>query len=182
MLRVTSGTVKGKKLKSPQVENFRAVQDKVKLAIFSILGEKVVGAACLDLYAGSGSLGIDALSRGASHCDFIDDNWEAEQTIRENLQNTGFLDRAEVYRTDAVKFVVNAHEKYDIAFADPFYKDTHFKFLFENLQEILNPGGVVIFSHGKETDITEVLSNASKLSLVDTRRYGSAFISTIKLI
>ena len=181
MLRVTSGTAKGRKLKVPPIKDFRAVQDKVKLAIFSILGEKVTDAKCLDLYAGSGSLGIEALSRGASRCDFVDKSRLAELIILENLQTLGFSEQAQTIRADAVKFVGNTQEKYDIVFADPFYTETHFRFLFENIQGVLPPGGIVIFSHGKETNVSDALLNAPKLKLLDTRRYGSSFISIIKI-
>ena len=181
MLRVTSGSAKGRKLKVPPIKDFRAVQDKVKLAIFSILGDRIIGSVCLDLYAGSGSLGIEALSRGASHCDFVDKSRLAELTILENLQTLGFSEQAGTFRADAVKFVGNSEEKYDVIFVDPFYTETHFKFLFENLQEILKLGGVVIFSHGKGTDMADALANAPKLKLRDTRKYGIAHISTIEL-
>ncbi len=179
-LRITSGTAKDKKLKTPEIEGYRATQEKAKLAIFSILGERVKGAHCLDLYAGSGNLGLEALSRGAATCDFVDEGRPSEQAIRENLRICGFEDRANVYKQDVIKFVGNATEKYDIVFADPFYKDTHFRFLFQLLEEILIPNGVVVFSHGKDTDINDALTNAPNLELYETRKYGVAYISYIK--
>lgn len=182
MLRVTSGIAKGKKLKTPNLPEFRAVQDKAKLAIFSILGDKVVDAKCLDLYAGSGSLGIEALSRGGQWCDFVDETRTAELTIKDNLVETGFSEKAEIFKQDAVKFVGNAFEKYDIVFADPFYKDTHFRFLLQNVEEILNEKGVVVFSHGEDTDIEDALTNTKNLEIYDQKRYGSAFITVLKLV
>lgn len=180
MLRITSGIAKGKKLKAPNFPEFRAVQDKAKLAIFSILGDKIIGAKCLDLYAGSGSLGIEALSRGAKWCDFVDESRRAEDTITENLKNTGFTEKAEVFGQDAVKFVGNAFEKYDIVFVDPFYNETHFRFLFQNLEEALSEKGAIIFSHGKETEVDDVLANTSKLKVHDEKKYGSAYITVLK--
>ena len=182
MLRVTSGTAKGKKLKTPDLPEFRAVQDKAKLAIFSILSEKVIGAKCVDLYAGSGSLGIEALSRGAQWCDLVETTRTGELTIKDNLVATRFTEKAEIFKQDAVKFVGNAFEKYDIVFADPFYKETQFRFLFENIQEMLKEKGVVVFSHGEETDIKDALSNASKLEIYDQKRYGNAFVTILKLV
>ncbi len=187
MLRITSGTAKGKNLKSPEIPEFRAVQEKAKLAIFSILGSKVLGAVCLDLYAGSGNLGIEALSRGAAHCDFVDTDRKAEEAIAENLRSTDLFDKAEIYGQDAVKFVQGVAENtteesrnYDIVLVDPFYKETHFKFLFENLEKILNPRGVIIFSHGSDIDIKEVLSNTSHLKIYDEKKYGGAKVTILQ--
>jgi len=179
MVRITSGIAKGKKLKTPNLPDYRAVQDKAKLAIFSILGEKVNNARCLDLYAGSGNLGIEALSRGASWCDFVDDKRTCKLTIMQNLKETGFESRAEVFKSDVIKYVGNTHEKYDVIFADPFYKDVHFRFLFENLEEILNEKGAIVFSHGQDTDIEDALTNTKNLKVYDTRRYGNANITII---
>ncbi|OGC47625.1 16S rRNA (guanine(966)-N(2))-methyltransferase RsmD [candidate division WWE3 bacterium RIFCSPHIGHO2_01_FULL_42_13] len=183
MLRITSGTAKGKKLISPEIPEFRAVQEVAKLAVFSILGNKVVGAVCLDLFAGSGNLGIEALSRGAAYCDFVDTDRVAEEAIFENLKQTGFLDKAEIRGQDAVKFTKDAmaeDRNYDIVFVDPFYKETHFKFLFENLEKILNPHGVVIFCHGSETDVKEILANTSRLRVHDEKRYGGAMVTVLQ--
>lgn len=179
-LRITSGTAKGKKLKTPDAEGYRATQEKAKLAIFSILSKKIIGANCLDLYAGSGNLGIEALSRGAASCDFVDEGRPSEMAIRENLRDCGFEDVANVYKQDVIKFVGNSVEKYDIIFADPFYKDTHFRFLFQQLEEILNPNGVIVFSHGADTDVKDALTNTKNLEIHETRKYGIAFITIIK--
>lgn len=180
MLRITSGIAKGKKLNTPNIDGYRAIQDKAKLAIFSIISDKVLDAKCLDLFAGSGNLGIEALSRGAKYCDFVDEHYEAEKTIRLNLANAHFEDCAEVYRQDCIKFVANGIEKYDLVFVDPFFKDTHFRYLFENLQHLMNVNGLIIFSHGKNTDVSDSLVNSDKLKIIDTRRYGNAHITFIK--
>lgn len=182
MLRVTSGIAKGKKLKAPNFTEYRGVQDIAKLAIFSILGERVVGATCLDLYAGSGSLGIEALSRGAKTCDFVDTSRIAEIVILENLRNTGFESRGEVYKQDSIKFAGNTEKTYDLVFADPYYKETHFKFLLEQLEQILNENGVIIFSHGKDTDIEDSLANTTNLEIYSQKHYGNAFVTVIKKI
>ena len=87
MLRITSGTAKNKKIRVPKIQEFQAVQEVAKLAIFSMLGEKVVDATCLDLFAGSGNMGIEALSRGAKWCDFVDKNRKSTDVIKENLVN-----------------------------------------------------------------------------------------------
>jgi len=180
MLRITSGSAKGKKLDTPDIPGYRAVQDKAKLAIFSILGRKILGAKCLDLYAGSGNLGIEALSRGGRYCDFVDESKRAEDVILKNLKDLNFLERSEVYRQDVIKFAADAFSKYDIIFVDPFYEDKHFRHLFQLLEEIINEGGVIVFSHGEDTDIDDALSKTQNLVVHDSKRYGSAHITIIK--
>ena len=137
MIRVTSGLVKNKILKAPEIEGFRAVQEKAKLALFSILGDKIVGVTCLDLFSGSGNLGIEALSRGAAWCDFDDSNKVCKETIDENVNNCGFLEMSEVSGKDAVKFVTKTQKIYDIIFLDPFYDTTSHIFLMKSMENIL---------------------------------------------
>ncbi len=178
MIRITSGTAKNKKLIVPDVPGIRAVQEVVKLAIFSILGEKVDDAMVLDLFAGSGNLGLEALSRGAQWCDFVDDNYNARQAITKNIKSCGFEDKSEVFFSDAVKYVANTDKKYTIIFADPFYDDLSHKFLMKNLEEILNPGGTIIFLHGDKLKI-EKLTEGTNLKIIDERKYGKSILNFI---
>lgn len=180
MLRVTSGYAKNKRLKSPNIPHFRGVQEVVKLAIFAILGEKVRNAICLDLYAGSGNLGIEALSRGASHCDFVEENKVAENTINQNLENFNLTEKTEVFGMDAVKYVANTHKKYDVIFVDPFYENTTHKFLLKNLEEILNPTGKVFFTHGKDLNIESQVEN-TEFKVNTQRKYGQSLLSILSL-
>ncbi|MBI2414489.1 16S rRNA (guanine(966)-N(2))-methyltransferase RsmD [candidate division WWE3 bacterium] len=177
MFRITSGSAKGIILLAPEVEGFRAVQDKAKLAIFSMLSTKILKANCLDLYSGSGNLGIEALSRGAAHCDFVDDARSAIKTIQDNLIKAKLSDKAEIIKKDAIKYTEECDTNYDIIFADPFFVETHHRYLFENMSHILKENGVIVFSHGKDTDIKDAIKNTQNLEIYDTRRYGSAFIS-----
>jgi len=144
-LRVTTGTAKNKRLKCPKILEFRAVQEVAKEAIFAMLGESVLGARCLDLFAGSGNMGIEALSRGAVWCDFVDENPKAVRVVEENLVSTGLAEKAEVFKEEAVKFVGNCPDFYDIVFVDPFYKDTKHKFLMELLERAISDKGIVVF-------------------------------------
>jgi len=177
MVRITSGTAKGIILLSPEIKGYRAVQDKAKLAVFSMLGTRILKASCLDLYSGSGNLGIEALSRGAASCDFVDEDREAIKTIQANLAKTKFSEKAEIFKKDAVKYVEGTDRNYDIIFADPFFIETHHRFLFENMAKILKTNGIIVFSHGKDTDVDDVKINARELETYDTRKYGNAFIS-----
>ncbi len=151
----------------------------VKLAIFAILGEKTKKATCLDLYAGSGNLGIEALSRGAQWCDFVDEDRRATKAITTNLQACGLLEQAEVHNKDCIKYASNTHQKYDVIFVDPFYQNLTHKFLLQNLREILNETGVIFFLHGKDLDIGKQLEG-TPLSIESQRRFGKSYFTVLK--
>jgi 16S rRNA (guanine966-N2)-methyltransferase len=178
-LRITSGTAKNKKLVVPDVPGIRPVQEVVKLAMFSIMGDLVEEARVLDLYAGSGNLGLEALSRGAKWCDFVDEQWNAKQAIITNIRNCGFEEKSEVFHSDAVKFVGNTSNKYDIVFVDPFYEDTSHKFLVKLLGEVLKNDGVIFFLHGEQLNIDNIIKD-SELRLADERKYGMSFMSVLR--
>lgn len=177
-IRITTGIAKNKRLKAPAIEGFRAVQEVAKSSVFSILGEKVLGAMCLDLFSGSGNMGLEALSRGAEWCDFVDDNYFSCEVIKENIINCGFLEKAEVTRKEAAKYVVNTEKTYDIIFLDPFYQDIAHKFLVSNLENILNKDGVIIFFHGENLDL-KTLVEGSGLNIMEERKFGKSFFTML---
>lgn len=104
-IRVIAGTAKGRKLKMVPGEATRPIMDRVKEALFNILGVGIRGSSFLDLFAGTGSVGIEALSRGAARVVFIDTDRQAIRTIHENLAHTRLADRADVFRTDALVYL-----------------------------------------------------------------------------
>jgi 16S rRNA (guanine966-N2)-methyltransferase len=104
-MRVVTGEAKGRKLKTPKTAGTRPIMDRVKTALFDILSTEVKHARFLDLFAGTGSVGIEALSRGAAHATFIEMDYKILQLVRENLQITGLADRAETLHSDAFKFL-----------------------------------------------------------------------------
>ena len=173
-LRITTGTAKNKRLKTPNIEGFRAVQEVAKSSVFSILGDKVLGAFCLDLFSGSGNMGLEALSRGAEWCDFVDSNYFSCEVIRENIVNCGFFEKSEVIRKEAAKYVVNTEKTYDLIFLDPFYDDVNHKFLVSNLENILNKDGVIIFFHGENLDLTTLIQGTG-LNIMEERKFGKSF-------
>lgn len=126
-LRVISGSAKGKKLKAPSGITTRPITDMIKEALFNILGSDVNGSCFLDLFAGSGSIGIEALSRGAHLVIFIDRDAAANRIIRSNLDNCGFnAERYEVHRNDvfnAVNALQKRNMKFDFIYIDPPFTD-----------------------------------------------------------
>ncbi|MGM9521724.1 MAG: 16S rRNA (guanine(966)-N(2))-methyltransferase RsmD [Oscillospiraceae bacterium] len=117
-MRVITGTARGRRLKEPSNYDIRPTTDKVKESMFNIVQFSVEGAHVLDLFAGTGQLGIEALSRGAEHAVFVDKSPEAIKIVRENLETTGLADRARVVRTDSLMFL-RSGEKFDLIFLDP---------------------------------------------------------------
>ncbi len=104
-IRVIAGTAKGRKLKLVPGDSTRPIMDRAKESLFNILGAGIRGCSLLDLFAGTGSVGIEAFSRGAARALFIDNNRLAIRTIHENLEHTRLTDRAEVLRTDAFAYL-----------------------------------------------------------------------------
>src|SRR5262249_8020056 len=104
-MRVVTGEAKGRKLKTPKTVGTRPIMDRVKTALFDILSTQVEDARFLDLFAGTGSVGIEALSRGARHATFIEMNPKMVKLVRENLKITQLADRAETLQSDAFKFL-----------------------------------------------------------------------------
>ena len=119
-MRVISGTQRGRKLKEPTGFDIRPTSDMVKEAIFNIIQFDVEGARVLDLFAGTGQLGIEALSRGAEHVVFVDSNPAATKLISENIKTCKFESEATVLTRDAITFL-SSGEKFDIVIVDPPY-------------------------------------------------------------
>src|SRR4051812_41052217 len=145
-MRVIAGSYGGRRLKAPKGDETRPTSDRVREALFSILGDRVQDARVLDLFAGSGALGIEALSRGAQSAVFVDDAPIAVRAVKANLDG---VEGAEVIRRDARAFLRAAREpprQYDLVFLDPPYRQAPVlgPALAEPLQAVLAPGAVVV--------------------------------------
>src|SRR5512135_2699607 len=122
-MRVTGGIGRGQRLKVPSGSRVRPTSDKVKQALFNILGDMVIDANFLDLFAGAGGIGIEALSRGASRVTFVDSSWESLVVVRGNIEQTGFGARAHTELSKAETFLKRPSGSYDIIFLDPPYAE-----------------------------------------------------------
>ncbi|CAG7603556.1 Ribosomal RNA small subunit methyltransferase D [Paenibacillus solanacearum] len=154
-MRVISGNAKGRPLKAVPGMGTRPTTDKVKEAVFSMIGPYFEGGYVLDLFAGTGGLSIEALSRGMEHAVLTDMDKKAIDTIRLNLQATGLADRAELFRNDAVKAVKALGKRdmqFDLVFLDPPYKLKLIPDLLEVLAEgrLLADGARVVIEHDAE--------------------------------
>lgn len=121
MLRIIAGEFKGRRIKTPAGDRTRPTADRVREAWFSILQAEMPGARVLDLFAGSGALGLEALSRGAVAVDFVETHGPALDVLRANIATLGVEDRVKVHPTDAPRFAERVTAPYDVAFADPPY-------------------------------------------------------------
>lgn len=151
-VRVISGTARGRSLKAVPGMGTRPTTDKVKEAIFSIIGPYFDGGRVLDLFAGTGGLGIEALSRGAERAVFIDMDPKSIEVIRHNVQATKLEQQAEIYRneaTRAIKALEKRGTKFDLIFLDPPYKMTNVDELMLDLaaRELVQDQAIVMVEH-----------------------------------
>ena len=156
-MRVIGGTARGRKLKEPFGESIRPTGDMVKESVFNIVQFDVEGRSVLDLYAGTGQLGIEAISRGASGCVFVDRDPAAAKLVRENVKLCGFSENARILARDAVAFLKGA-EKFDLIFVDPPY-DTELaaKTLLKIIEfDKLNLNGIIICETRMDTAMPDV--------------------------
>lgn len=182
-MRVISGRAKGHTLKASKGLNMRPTADRVKESIFNIIKTELYDSIVIDLFAGSGSLGIEALSRGAHKAYFIDNNRNSIRLIGQNLKKTGLIDDSEIIHMDASNAIIRLSKqrvKADIIFLDPPYlrgliEPTLRTILFYN---ILQSDGIIIVEH----DIKDrVPDNVHELKRHRTNRYGDVAISFYRL-
>jgi 16S rRNA (guanine966-N2)-methyltransferase len=148
-MRVIAGSARGLRLDVPHDRRTRPITDRVKETLFGILGDRVVDAGVLDLYAGSGAIGIEALSRGAAHSTFVEQSHDAVSAIRENLLRTHLDDVATVRRMDVVRFLsgADAEARFGLVVLDPPYEEHAILAPLERLVPLLAPGATVVVKH-----------------------------------
>lgn len=182
-MRIITGSAKGMKLKAPSGLNTRPTTDRVKESLFNILGPKVQDAAVLDLFSGTGNLGLEALSRGAQYAVFVDNNLSSINTINENALRTRLKGKADIYRGDVLKILwrLKRDEKtFDIVFCDPPYNQGWVQqvLLFFDTNAMLNPCGLLILEHSRHDDLTIGLQT---LEVSREERYGETVISFVTI-
>ena len=145
-MRVITGKARGIQLKTPDGMQTRPTADRVKEALFSIIHFDIPGAKVLDLFGGTGQLGIEALSRGAASADFVDQSDTACRLIKENLRRTKMENLGNVVRGDYLEYLARCREKYDIIFLDPPYAEVFLENALKRIAEIdiLRTGGIIV--------------------------------------
>jgi len=177
-MRITGGERRGRRLASFKGGRIRPTSDKVREAIFDLVGQYTVGLSVLDLFAGTGALGIEALSRGARRAVFVDNSPESLRLIRRNLGLCGYESESMVLKKDLSRGLPQAGELgdgMDLVFADPPYRKDHLLPILTDLSasSFLSEKATIVVEAGKEEHIPE---NIGRLSLAKTRVYGDTKI------
>lgn len=180
-LRIIGGKARGRRIRSVPGETTRPITDKVRQALFNILGPDIQGAKILDLFAGTGSVGIEALSRGAEYVCFVELNWRPIAIIRDNLKSTGLQEGAVVVHSDAFAFLERPpSHKFDYVFiAPPQYKGMWSKALQSldrHTEWISEDAWVIVQIHPIEYKSVNPEIQFEKLIEFDQRHYGSTLL------
>ena len=173
-MRIVSGTARGKKLCTPEGNDVRPTIDRVKEAVFSSLQFDIEGREVLDLFAGSGQLGLEALSRGAKHCVFVDCSKKSLEAVNANIKNCGFNDKCTVNFCDSYDFLFNTDKKFDIAFLDPPYGKGLIDKAMPLLENKMSDFGVIVCEHNEADKLCEFYGDFKKQK---TKKYGIVYIT-----
>ncbi|NOZ55177.1 MAG: 16S rRNA (guanine(966)-N(2))-methyltransferase RsmD [Calditrichaeota bacterium] len=177
-MRVIAGSARGTRLTSTRARWLRPTSDRARQALFDWLGARVEGARVLDLFCGTGALGIEALSRGAREAVFVDVREAALKLVRENLRRAHLEDRAQLVRADVRGALgrLARQDGFDLVFADPPYADARVvKDLLASVWKVLTPGGLLVLERSVRTELPE--ADANDLALDAEKRVGETVFS-----
>ena len=183
-MRIIAGKSRGTKLYTLEGENTRPTLDRVKESLFNIIQNKIQDAIFLDLFSGSGAIGLEALSRGARKVIMCDNSKEACNIIKKNMEKTHFLENVEIYHMDFKNVLQNKiNEKLDIVFLDPPYKTD---FAIESIEyilkkDLLKEDSIIIIETDDKDRMIEKLENVN-CGIKDIRKYGRAYLIFLKRI
>ena len=180
-MRIIGGTAGGRYIKIPKSLPVVPSAGKVKMALFEILKYEIGGARVLDLYGGSGNLGLEAVSRGAAKAVFSDNEPDCIKTIKENAALLGFSSQVECYLTDAeraVEQLEKAGEKFDIIIIDPPYLSGQVSLILKSLEshDILGNEGVMVFKRDSKDEVPEIPA----FEKVKEKRYGGTYLTFLR--
>ncbi len=184
MMRIITGSARGTHLQTLQGDATRPTSERAKEALFSMLGDKPVNARVLDLFAGSGQLGLEALSRGAAAAVFVDGSKQATEVVRKNAERTHLLPKAKILTGDALAYLRSCRESpFDLVFLDPPYAAGLLPECLALLQEkkLLSPRALVAVESGAPTDLSgEYAHLAEKYEIQRQARYGVAHVTLLR--
>ena len=176
-MRIITGSARGAVLKTLEGERTRPTAEKVKEAVFSALQFDLEGRSFLDLFAGSGQLGIEALSRGASLAVFVDSNPESVKVTRENLKNTDLYQKSRVVAMDSFAYLGGCKDKFDIILIDPPYSKDIISQILPKAVEKTEENGIIICEHDKKDQLPEEVGEFCKFR---TYSYGRIALTTYR--
>lgn len=172
-VRIVAGRFGGRKIDAPDRRSTHAMSERARNAMFNSLGDVVKGARVLDAFAGSGSVGIEALSRGAESTVFVEKDRIAAKIIAKNLEILGIEDESKLIKATVSNWIsTSENEQFDLIIADPPYHDPQFSTV-HKLFGLLKPGGTMVLSHSGKGEVP--FSN--KIVVVDNRSYANAHLT-----
>lgn len=174
-MRVITGTAKGRTLETLSGNDVRPTTERVKEGVFSIIQFNIQGRRFLDLFAGSGQMGIEALSRGAREAVFVDSARSSADVIKRNLKKTNLEGNAKVLNTDSLAFASNTNEKFDLVFLDPPYSTGILQQALSLISKKMNKGGIIICESPEKDEIPQKIGD---FALDRNYHYGKIKIST----
>ena len=172
-MRVITGLARGRRLDTLPGDATRPTGEKVKESLFSAIQFDIEGRRVLDLFAGSGQLGIEALSRGAAGCVFVDKNTEAVKIIRQNLLHTGLAEKSQVLGTDALTYLTRPGDRFDLVFLDPPYASEILMTVLNKVAPLVNDGGIIVC---ETDDITNLPERINRFALAKQYRFGHTLV------
>lgn len=182
MMRIITGTARGTKLATLEGEMTRPTTERAKEAIFSMIQFDVEGRSVLDLFAGSGQMGLEALSRGAEHATLVDQAKAPIGIITQNAQKTRLADRCRIVCADYAEFLRSrtGSERYDLVFLDPPYGDNLLPGALRLLMEkrLLKPGAIIVCESGSETIFGDAATEA-KYTVLRSAKYGVSYVTLL---
>lgn len=178
-MRIITGSAKGFKLKAPKGLAVRPTGDRVKESLFNILSGKIAGAAVLDLFAGTGNLGLEALSRGANSAIFVDNAVASLNIVKENAQHIRLHEKCQFWKMDVLKSIDRCNEdakEFDLIFCDPPYNKGYLSAVVQRLEEkpILCSGGILVFEHSRHETLNFM---PQKFKIVRSELYGETAVT-----
>lgn len=180
-MRVTTGSAKGRNLKGPPSIGTRPMSDKIRQAVFSVLASLGIAPdRVLDLYAGTGAIGIEALSRGATHTDFVEMTAPAASVIRENLERTHLSAQGTIHRQSVQSYLHRKTQPYDLVILDPPYADPAIPDTLRQLSEstLVQSGTVVVLGHWPRLELPDTIG---QLELLKRRCHGDSCFSIFEI-
>ncbi len=173
-MRVIAGEFKGRNLNTLDGLDVRPTTNKVKEAIFSSIQFQIEGRSFLDLFAGSGQMGIEAVSRGAKSVVFVEENRKAFSVIKENIKMLNSPNNVNLLNISAESFLLSCKDKFDIAFLDPPYKDELLPGTVRNLSRIMKENSIIICEHSSDEVLPDKIEGFKKIR---TKKYGKISVS-----
>ena len=179
-IRIIAGKYGGRKIDAPDSNRTHPMGERVRNAMFNSIADEIVGARVLDAFAGTGSIGLEAISRGAKACTFVERDKIAQKILAKNVVSLGAAEQSEIVRSSVNSWVDSVGvEYYDIIFADPPYHDLQLSTV-SKLFAILKPNGLMVLSHTGRGEVPNL--NELGIVVVDNRSYGNAHLTSFRRV